>query len=187
MGEASRRSGYMPLSGAASARPLMINLVSHRGHRQILLATFSRPNRSVSAAHVIFQATCRRNLGLTAGQPTGQLGTAAHSRRRRSRHPSRAIARSPCLPGDTAAGGDATSCRNSAGGRLAGQGHLRDPRTGSRRRPGDRARAGRRSTDGPVRVHAAVRAAQPVADVAARAQRRPARVGPPAPRTGTGY
>ena len=43
MGEASRRSGYMPLSGAASGRPLMINLVSRRGHRQILPATFPRP------------------------------------------------------------------------------------------------------------------------------------------------
>jgi len=34
----------MPLSGAASGRPLMINLVSHRGHRQILLATFRGPD-----------------------------------------------------------------------------------------------------------------------------------------------
>jgi len=33
----------MPLSGTASGRPLMVNLVSRRGHRQILLATFSRP------------------------------------------------------------------------------------------------------------------------------------------------
>src|SRR5437660_12543092 len=31
MGEASQRSDYMPLSGAASDRPLMINLVSRRG------------------------------------------------------------------------------------------------------------------------------------------------------------
>jgi len=34
----------MPLSGAASVRPLMINSVSRRGHRQILLATSSQPN-----------------------------------------------------------------------------------------------------------------------------------------------
>jgi len=31
MGEASRHSNYMPLSGAASGRPLMVNLVSLRG------------------------------------------------------------------------------------------------------------------------------------------------------------
>jgi hypothetical protein len=54
----------MPLSGAAYRRPLMINLVSRRGHRQILLATSSRHKRSVSAAHVRFQATRRRNLRL---------------------------------------------------------------------------------------------------------------------------
>jgi hypothetical protein len=31
---------------------LMINLVSRRGHRQILLATSTRPKRGVSAAQV---------------------------------------------------------------------------------------------------------------------------------------
>ena len=57
------------LSGAASGRPLTINLVSRRRHRHILLATSSRPNRSVSAAHVPFQATSRRNLGLEDAVP----------------------------------------------------------------------------------------------------------------------
>jgi hypothetical protein len=65
MGEGSRRSGYMPLSGAASGRPLMINLVSRIGHRQILLATSTRPKFNISAAHVHFHATRGHNLGLT--------------------------------------------------------------------------------------------------------------------------
>jgi hypothetical protein len=66
MEETSRRSGYMPLSGAASGRPLMINLVSRRGHRQILLATFSRPKATFLQLMFPFHATCRRNLGLAA-------------------------------------------------------------------------------------------------------------------------
>jgi hypothetical protein len=44
----------MPLSGAACRRPLLINLVSGRGHRQIILAASSRHKRSVSAAHASF-------------------------------------------------------------------------------------------------------------------------------------
>ena len=44
MREVGRCSGYMPLSGAVSGRPLVINSVSRRGHLQVLLATFSRPN-----------------------------------------------------------------------------------------------------------------------------------------------
>jgi hypothetical protein len=70
------------LSGAASGRPLTINLVSRRRHRHILLATSSRPNRSVSAAHVPFQATSRRNLGLEDAVPprTATVGESIDSR-----------------------------------------------------------------------------------------------------------
>jgi len=67
MREAGRRSGYMPLSGTASGRPLMINSVSRRGHRQILLATFSSPKTAFPQLKSPFQATRRRNLSLTAG------------------------------------------------------------------------------------------------------------------------
>src|SRR6266568_3845186 len=69
MREASRCSGYMPLSGAASGRPLMINSVSRRGHRQILLATFSRLNTAFPQLMSPFQATRRRNLGLGIFSP----------------------------------------------------------------------------------------------------------------------
>jgi hypothetical protein len=65
MREASRCSGYMSLSGTAPGRPLMINSVSRRGHRQILLATFSRPKTVFSQLMYPFQATRRRNLSLT--------------------------------------------------------------------------------------------------------------------------
>src|SRR5215472_14635399 len=68
MDEASRRSGYMPLSGAASGRPWMINLVSLRGHRQILLATFSRPKSTFLQLTSAFHATRGRNLGLGHGE-----------------------------------------------------------------------------------------------------------------------
>src|SRR6516225_5826841 len=54
----------MPLSGAASGRPLMINSVSRRGHRQILLATFSRSNTAFPQLMSPFQAAHRRNLRL---------------------------------------------------------------------------------------------------------------------------
>src|SRR5260370_10750819 len=64
MREASRCSGYMSLSGAASGRPLMINSVSRRGHRQILLATFSQPNTAFPQLMSPFQAPRRRNLRL---------------------------------------------------------------------------------------------------------------------------
>jgi hypothetical protein len=47
-----------------SGRPLMINSVSRRGHRQILLATFSRPKTAFPQLIPLFQATRRRNLGL---------------------------------------------------------------------------------------------------------------------------
>ena len=65
-------SGYMPLSGTASGRPLMINSVSRRRHRQILLATFSRPQTAFPQLMSPFQATRRRNLRLATvsnGQP----------------------------------------------------------------------------------------------------------------------
>jgi len=64
MREAGRRSGYMPLSGTASGRPLMINSVSCRGHRQILLATFPRPKTAFPQLKSPFKATRRRNLSL---------------------------------------------------------------------------------------------------------------------------
>jgi hypothetical protein len=54
-----RRSDYIPLSGAASGRPLMINLVSPRGHCQILLTTFPQPKPNVPAAHVSFSYDTR--------------------------------------------------------------------------------------------------------------------------------
>ena len=62
------------LSGAASGRPLTINLVSRRRHRHILLATSSRPNRSVSAAHVPFQA-CTPPLGWPTCSRSGATWT----------------------------------------------------------------------------------------------------------------
>jgi len=68
MREAGRCSGYMPLSGTASGRPLMINSVSRRGHRQILLATFSGPKTALPQLMSPFQATPRRNLRLS-GNP----------------------------------------------------------------------------------------------------------------------
>jgi len=46
----------MPLSGAASGRPLVISLVSRRGHRWILLATSCWSKCSVSAAHGTFSS-----------------------------------------------------------------------------------------------------------------------------------
>ena len=64
MREAGRRSGYMPLSGTASGRPLMINSVSRRGHRQIILATFPRPKTAFPQLKSPFKATRRRNLSL---------------------------------------------------------------------------------------------------------------------------
>ena len=51
----------------APGRPLMINSVSCRGHRQILLATFSRPNAAFPQLMSPFQATRRRNFGLARG------------------------------------------------------------------------------------------------------------------------
>jgi hypothetical protein len=74
MREAGRCSGYMPLSGTASGRPLMINSVSRRGHRQILLATFSRQKTAFPQLMCPFQATCRRNLRL-AGKVCIGTGT----------------------------------------------------------------------------------------------------------------
>ena len=64
MREAGRCSGYMPLSGTASGRPLMINSVSRRGHRQIILATFPRPKTAFPQLKSPFKATRRRNLSL---------------------------------------------------------------------------------------------------------------------------
>src|SRR5689334_23930943 len=70
MREAGRRSGYMPLSGPASGRPLMINSVSRRGHRQILLATFPWPKIAFPQPKSPFKATRRRNLSLDShGSP----------------------------------------------------------------------------------------------------------------------
>jgi hypothetical protein len=54
----------MPLSGAASGRPWMINLVSPRRHSQILLATFSWPKSTFLQLMSAFHATRGRNLGL---------------------------------------------------------------------------------------------------------------------------
>ena len=64
MNRTSWRSGYMPLSGAASWPSVMINLVSRHGHHRIFLATFSWPNNVFSQLICTFQATRRRNLGL---------------------------------------------------------------------------------------------------------------------------
>ena len=47
---------------------VMINLVSRRGHRQILLATFSRPKPAFPQLRSPFQATRQRNLRLKLGQ-----------------------------------------------------------------------------------------------------------------------
>src|SRR6266496_3159561 len=77
MREAGRCSGYMPLSGTASGRPLMINSVSRRGHRQILLATFLRPTTAFPQLMSPFQATRRRNLRLDAGVPLRYVQEAA--------------------------------------------------------------------------------------------------------------
>ena len=56
----------------------MINSVSRRGHRQILLATFSRPITAFPQLMFPFHATRRRNLGLApaAGwaEDAGALG-----------------------------------------------------------------------------------------------------------------
>ena len=73
MCEASRCSGYIPLSRAAFGRPLMINSVSRRGHRQILLATFSQLMSP-------FQATRRRNLRLKLAQVRPRSCTSAAGR-----------------------------------------------------------------------------------------------------------
>ena len=51
-------------SARPSGRPLMINSVSRRWHRRILLATFSRPSAAFPQLMSPFQATRRRNLGL---------------------------------------------------------------------------------------------------------------------------
>ena len=75
----------MRLSGAAIWPPLMINSVSRAGHRQILLATFSRPNTAFPQLISPFQGTRRRNSGLT--------------RRRRSRLGRRMISRNRDYPG----------------------------------------------------------------------------------------
>ena len=48
-----------------SGRPLMINSVSRRGHRQILLATFFRPETAFPQVISPFQAKRRRNFGLS--------------------------------------------------------------------------------------------------------------------------
>jgi hypothetical protein len=74
----------MPLSGAASGRPLMIKSVPRREHRQVLLATFSRPNTSFPQLMSPFQATRRRNLRLGAAktkQNDGEEVTVMPSRR----------------------------------------------------------------------------------------------------------
>src|SRR3954453_10087339 len=77
MREASRCSGYMSLSGTAPGRPLMINSVSRRGHRQILLATFSRPKTAFPQLMSPFQATRRRNLSLVEPILRDELAAAA--------------------------------------------------------------------------------------------------------------
>jgi hypothetical protein len=64
MSEASQRSDYMPLSGAASGRPSMINLVPRTKHRQILLTTSLRPKSNVLHLMSPFHATRGHNLGL---------------------------------------------------------------------------------------------------------------------------
>ena len=71
---------WLPYSCPArpSGRPLMINSVSRRGHRQILLATFSRPITAFPQLMFLFHATRRRNFGLApaAGwaEDAGALG-----------------------------------------------------------------------------------------------------------------
>jgi hypothetical protein len=52
---AAVRHAIWPSVDDQPGRPLMINSVSCRGHRQILLATFSTQNR-VSAAHISFSS-----------------------------------------------------------------------------------------------------------------------------------
>jgi hypothetical protein len=54
MGEVSRRSGYMPLPGAASGRPVVINLVSRGGIARFFWLHFRGQKSDVSAAHVSF-------------------------------------------------------------------------------------------------------------------------------------
>jgi hypothetical protein len=73
-----------------SGRPLMINSVSRRGHRQILLATFSRPKTTFPQLTSPFQATRRRNLGLMgvgACTPSGQRPRARRQPARTGRGP----------------------------------------------------------------------------------------------------
>jgi hypothetical protein len=54
----------MPLSGAASGRPLMIGLVSRLWHLRIFLATFRDPAATFPQLIGPFCPTRRRNLGL---------------------------------------------------------------------------------------------------------------------------
>jgi hypothetical protein len=59
MGEASRRSGYMPLSGAASGRPWMINFgITQRASPDSSGYIFAA-KINVSAAHVGFSCDTR--------------------------------------------------------------------------------------------------------------------------------
>jgi len=63
----ARQVGVLATRGCRarpSGRPLVINPVSRRGHRQILLATFSRLKTTFPQLTSPFQATRRRNLGL---------------------------------------------------------------------------------------------------------------------------
>jgi hypothetical protein len=64
-----------------SGRPLMINSVSRRGHRQVLLATFSRPKTAFPQLMSPFQATRRRNSGLADVTPPSVAASGSSTRR----------------------------------------------------------------------------------------------------------
>jgi hypothetical protein len=70
----TRQVGVLATCGCParpSGGPLMINLVSRRGHRQVLLATFSRPKTAFPQFTSPFQATRGRNLSLGISKPSG--------------------------------------------------------------------------------------------------------------------
>ena len=84
MNWARPRSGYIPLSGAASRRPLVIKLVAHLGHFRIFLATFRDPAATFPQLIGLFCPTRRRNLGLGRRTPVGPSTSASRRVRHRS-------------------------------------------------------------------------------------------------------
>jgi len=69
MNLALARSGYMPLSGAASRRALVTKLVPRLVHLRIFLATFRDPVATFPQLISPFHPTRRRNLGLDGRNP----------------------------------------------------------------------------------------------------------------------